>query len=46
MKMAKEKHPIENKIIIEDWDYEKNCLLNLDSTKLGYYSNKKSMVEM
>ena len=23
MKMAKEKYPIENKIIIEDWDYEK-----------------------
>ena len=43
MKMAKEKYPIENKIIIiEDWDYKKNCQLNLDSIKLGYYSNKKA----
>lgn len=42
MKMAKEKYLIENKIIIEEWDYEKNCQLNLDPTKLGYYSNKKA----
>lgn len=42
MKMAKEKYLIENKILIEEWDYEKNCQLNLDPTKLGYYSNKKA----
>ena len=42
MKMAKEKYLIENKIIIEEWDYKKNSQLNLDPTKLGYYSNKKA----